>query len=172
MSTFGERLRRSIETTGMNIMQACDKAQIPYRSMQNYLRGEREPKAEALSQMCASLGISANWLLLEVGEIRLGQAAAMSQQAGSLRQEQGVWADLGISDKAGEGQGEGARPGFPIHDPEFKRLADFQRWQVQWWAGASEDERIWMDITLRRTFPEYAQALETSGRRAEGAKEG
>lgn len=118
------------------------------------------------------LGVSANWLLVELREIGLCQAVAMSKQAGLLRQEQGVWAGLGTSDKAGEGQGEAARPGFPIHDPEFKRLADFQRWQVQWWAGASEDERIWMDITLRRTFPEYAQALAISGSQAEGAKEG
>lgn len=29
--------------------------------------------------------------------------------------------------------------------------------------GRVRDERTWMDITLRRTFPEYAQALETLG---------
>ncbi len=40
---------------------------IPYRSMQNYLRGEREPNTEALTQIRTRLSISIDWLLTGYG---------------------------------------------------------------------------------------------------------
>lgn len=63
MSTFSERLRKGIEMAGVNITQASELTGIPYRSLQNYLQGDREPKAEALARIKAGLGISVDWLL-------------------------------------------------------------------------------------------------------------
>lgn len=62
MST-GKRLREALSLAGMSIKEAAERSGIPYRSMQNYLRDEREPGAEALKSISEQLGISIDWLL-------------------------------------------------------------------------------------------------------------
>lgn len=37
------RLRIALDALGLKITEASDLSGIPYRSWQNYLRGEREP---------------------------------------------------------------------------------------------------------------------------------
>lgn len=63
-----ERLRESMDGKGLTIKALSDLSKIPYRSLQNYLRGEREPNAEALVALSAHLGISIDWLLTGKGE--------------------------------------------------------------------------------------------------------
>ncbi|EAU5333821.1 helix-turn-helix domain-containing protein [Salmonella enterica] len=58
-----ERLREAMDTKGLTIKALSDLSKIPYRSLQNYLRGEREPNAEALVALSTHLGISIDWLL-------------------------------------------------------------------------------------------------------------
>ncbi|EAP9733835.1 helix-turn-helix domain-containing protein [Salmonella enterica] len=60
---ISERLKRVLEAQNLTITDAAIKCGIPYRSLQNYLRGEREPKAEALIVIGTQLGISLDWLL-------------------------------------------------------------------------------------------------------------
>ncbi|MWP55264.1 helix-turn-helix domain-containing protein, partial [Escherichia coli] len=53
-----ERLREVMDANGMTIKALSDLSKIPYRSLQNYLRGEREPNAEALVALSTHLGVS------------------------------------------------------------------------------------------------------------------
>lgn len=66
---ISERLKYAIEKKGMKITEAVSVSGIPYSSMQNYLRGEREPNINALSKLCLHLGISMNWLLNGLGPV-------------------------------------------------------------------------------------------------------
>ncbi|EBU1221932.1 TPA: helix-turn-helix domain-containing protein [Salmonella enterica subsp. enterica serovar Java] len=61
--SISERLKQVLEAQNLTITDAATKCGIPYRSLQNYLRGEREPKAEALVVIGTQLGISLDWLL-------------------------------------------------------------------------------------------------------------
>ncbi|MCW6569408.1 helix-turn-helix domain-containing protein [Yersinia ruckeri] len=64
-----ERLREAMDVKGLTIKALSDLSKIPYRSLQNYLRGEREPNAEALVALGTHLGISIDWLLTGKGEV-------------------------------------------------------------------------------------------------------
>lgn len=64
-----ERLREAMDANGLTIKALSDLSKIPYRSLQNYLRGEREPNAEALVALGTHLGISIDWLLTGKGEV-------------------------------------------------------------------------------------------------------
>ncbi|ECS5439105.1 TPA: helix-turn-helix domain-containing protein [Salmonella enterica subsp. enterica serovar Hvittingfoss] len=63
-----ERLREAMVAKGLTIKALSDLSKIPYRSLQNYLRGEREPNAEALIALSTHLNISIDWLLTGKGE--------------------------------------------------------------------------------------------------------
>jgi transcriptional regulator with XRE-family HTH domain len=63
------RLRQFLEAEGMKITEAAEKSGIPYRSMQNYLSGERDPGVEALTAMNTRLGVSVDWLLTGEGRM-------------------------------------------------------------------------------------------------------
>ena len=63
-----ERLREAMDAKSLTIKALSDLSKIPYRSLQNYLRGEREPNAEALVALSTHLNISIDWLLTGKGE--------------------------------------------------------------------------------------------------------
>lgn len=69
------RLKLVIETSGLTITDVANKCGIPYSSLQNYLRGLREPKADALIAISTHLNISIDWLLTGKGEMRHGSVA-------------------------------------------------------------------------------------------------
>lgn len=64
-----ERLREAMDAKSLTIKALSDLSKIPYRSLQNYLRGEREPNAEALVALSTHLNISIDWLLTGKGEV-------------------------------------------------------------------------------------------------------
>lgn len=64
---IGPRLRRFIELRGMTIRDFAALAQIPERTLYNYLGGDRRPVVEHLANL-AAVGVDLNWLL--TGEIR------------------------------------------------------------------------------------------------------
>lgn len=66
-----ERIGVAIRARGLNITQFSALTGIPYRTIHNYLRGERTPNADSVAVICARLGISANWLLMEHGPMDL-----------------------------------------------------------------------------------------------------
>ncbi|ELT6376031.1 helix-turn-helix transcriptional regulator [Salmonella enterica] len=75
-----ERLREAMDTKSLTIKALSDLSKIPYRSLQNYLRGEREPNAEALVALSTHLNISIDWLLTGKGEAVGGEKAQPANQ--------------------------------------------------------------------------------------------
>lgn len=76
-----ERLRQVIDAKGMTIKELSELSAIPYRSLQNYLRGEREPNADALITLKTHLGISIDWLLTGNGSMILNEESEEAAQA-------------------------------------------------------------------------------------------
>ncbi|HDR1694312.1 TPA: helix-turn-helix transcriptional regulator [Pasteurella multocida] len=60
-----------IEQFGGSITKFSERSGINYRSVQNYMRGDREPNSEAYLKF-AQLGININWLLTGQGEMFIG----------------------------------------------------------------------------------------------------
>ncbi|ENE1999755.1 helix-turn-helix transcriptional regulator [Enterobacter hormaechei] len=75
-----ERLREAMDAKGLTIKALSDLSKIPYRSLQNYLRGEREPNAEALVALSTHLNISIDWLLTGKGEADGAEKAQPANQ--------------------------------------------------------------------------------------------
>ncbi|RDE71933.1 XRE family transcriptional regulator [Haemophilus sputorum] len=67
--SISERLKQIIESKKLNIKEFSELSGIPYRSVQNYLRNEREPNVEALMKLHTQLGINLNWLVSGNGEM-------------------------------------------------------------------------------------------------------
>lgn len=57
----------------------------------------------------------------------------------------------------GEGGNEVAeyRATYDAADPRLHRIRE---WILLWWSQADEEQRVWFDIQLRRTFPEYRKS--------------
>lgn len=68
---------------GLSIKEVSEACDIPYRTLQNYLRGEREPSAKALAAIGTHLGVSLDWLLTGDGPMKKGAA----QNTGKVAEE-------------------------------------------------------------------------------------
>lgn len=68
MST-SERLKQVMEVKGFNLKTFAEQADIPYRTLQNYILTNREPSAESLAKLHSQLGINLNWLMSGNGEM-------------------------------------------------------------------------------------------------------
>ncbi|AIZ78484.1 helix-turn-helix domain-containing protein [Actinobacillus equuli] len=64
-----ERLKRIMEVKGFNLKTFAEQADIPYRTLQNYILSGREPNAEALMKLHTRLGINLNWLVSGNGQM-------------------------------------------------------------------------------------------------------
>ncbi|MDG6235424.1 helix-turn-helix domain-containing protein [Glaesserella parasuis] len=69
--SVNERVCLIVEHFGGSIAKFSERSGINYRSVQNYMRGEREPNSEAYLKF-AQLGININWLLTGQGEMFIG----------------------------------------------------------------------------------------------------
>ncbi|MCT8517665.1 helix-turn-helix domain-containing protein [Glaesserella parasuis] len=69
--SINERVCLIVEHFGGSIAKFSERSGINYRSVQNYMRGEREPNSEAYLKF-AQLGININWLLTGQGEMFIG----------------------------------------------------------------------------------------------------
>ncbi|PJG82324.1 MULTISPECIES: helix-turn-helix domain-containing protein [Pseudomonadota] len=69
---ISKRLNQLIELKQLNIKDFAEQCDIPYRSMYNYVRGEREPNLEALSKISQTFNVDLNWLISWEGEIFKG----------------------------------------------------------------------------------------------------
>lgn len=47
---ISKRLRIAIDQAGLKLTEAPKRTGIPYRSLQNYVHGERQPTAEAMRE--------------------------------------------------------------------------------------------------------------------------
>lgn len=64
-----ERLKQVIEIKGLSLKAFSDLTEIPYRSIQNYLRAEREPNLEALMKIGSKTDINLHWLITGEGSM-------------------------------------------------------------------------------------------------------
>ncbi|OOF84575.1 hypothetical protein BKG93_07065 [Rodentibacter ratti] len=69
----GKRLKQVMEATGFNLKTFSEKANIPYRTLQNYILSDREPNAEALMKLHTHLGVNLNWLVSGKSEMFISQ---------------------------------------------------------------------------------------------------
>lgn len=67
-SSIAQRLAMVVESSPMTLAGFAAFVEIPYRSLQNYVRGEREPSAEALRKLHEKWRVNINWLLTGSGE--------------------------------------------------------------------------------------------------------
>ena len=67
--SISKRLKQVIEDKNLNIKAFSEISGIPYRSVQNYLRNEREPNVEALIKLKETMNIDINWLLTGEGKM-------------------------------------------------------------------------------------------------------
>lgn len=70
---LGIRLRRVVEEFPgrPSLTGFANLVDIPYSTLQNYVRGEREPSASALAKILSHSGTNINWLLTGEGELAL-----------------------------------------------------------------------------------------------------
>ena len=64
-----ERLKQVMDAKGFNLKTFSEQADIPYRTLQNYILTNREPSAESLVKLHSRLGINLNWLMSGKGEM-------------------------------------------------------------------------------------------------------
>lgn len=88
--SISARLRSVIDDRGMSIKEASEVVGIPYRTLQNYLLGEREPNAKAMAAIRTHLGISLDWLLTGEGSMCLDVSAASSEAQTKNQQEEAI----------------------------------------------------------------------------------
>lgn len=88
--SIAARLRSVIDDRGMSIKDASEVVGIPYRTLQNYLLGEREPNAKAMAAIRTHLGISLDWLLTGEGSMCLGVSAVSSEPQTKNQQEEAI----------------------------------------------------------------------------------
>ena len=61
--SVSERLRSAIRDSGFNLKEFAAKSGVPYRTLQDYVAGARDPGAENLSKMATHLRVSMDWIL-------------------------------------------------------------------------------------------------------------
>lgn len=64
-----ERLKQLMEVKGFNLKTFSEQAEIPYRTLQNYILSGREPNSEALMRLHTRLGVNLNWLVCGNGDM-------------------------------------------------------------------------------------------------------
>lgn len=63
------RLKTVIEHKGLSLKAFSDLTEIPYRSIQNYLRDERDPNLEALIKIGTKTDINLHWFITGEGKM-------------------------------------------------------------------------------------------------------
>lgn len=118
--SIAARLRSVIDDRGMSIKEASEVVGIPYRTLQNYLLGEREPNAKAMAAIRTHLGISLDWLLTGEGSMCVGVSVESSETQAANQQEEAI---LGLF----RSLGEAGRREIQSAAEEKKRLMDVEQ---------------------------------------------
>jgi len=74
-----ERLREVMLFNNMNMKCFSKTCSIPYRSLQNYLLGERTVGTNALIKINTHFGVNTNWLLTGKGQMFLNEKQEKDQ---------------------------------------------------------------------------------------------
>ena len=115
-----ERLREAIQAKGLKIKDAAETCGIPYRSLQNYTLGLREPNADALRTISSRLGVSSDWLLTGEGTMFRGVSADGGGVTPANQQEETILELFRSLGEAGKREIQGVAE-------EKKRLLDVER---------------------------------------------
>lgn len=75
------RLRAAIEDRYKSIQAFSRAADVPYRTIYQYLSGTRLPGAEVLVKLCAQLGLNIHWLLTGEGDKYVSTAVLLGSEA-------------------------------------------------------------------------------------------
>jgi hypothetical protein len=94
-------------------------------------RHRNSPPVDICFQTACETGVSMDWLLFGVGEMRRGASGAESAHSQP-------------------------DPTLPTPGPAVERLARFVYW---WYVNRSQDEMAWLEMQFKRTFPEYGEWL-------------
>lgn len=64
-----ERLKLVCEYQGWKLKDFSAITELPYRTAQGYLSGDREPNAEGMTAICIKANVNLNWLLTGNGSM-------------------------------------------------------------------------------------------------------
>lgn len=96
-------------------------------------RQRNSPPFAICADMAAKKGVSLDWLIFGIGDMRLGVRAETPRKRGRADAQ-------------------------PAQSPAAERLSQF----VYWWAvNRTQDEMIWLEQQFKRAVPEYAEWLVT-----------
>lgn len=70
---ISNKLKLVRDISGLNIKDFSLKADLPYRTMQSYLNGEREPNPAGFKKICSNLNVNLNWLISDIGEMFISE---------------------------------------------------------------------------------------------------
>ncbi|GER92306.1 XRE family transcriptional regulator [hot springs metagenome] len=89
-----KRLKIAVEqTTKGNLKQFALKCNIPYRTLQSYISGEREPGASNLFKIATQLCISIDWLLTGEGEMFIDKSKKVVPVEDIPKEKMKTWID-------------------------------------------------------------------------------
>lgn len=80
---ISDRLKLVCEHKNWKIKDLAELTGLPYRTMQGYIGGEREPNAEGMSAI-AKAGINLNWLVSGNGEMFITFSSKLAEQEKQL----------------------------------------------------------------------------------------
>lgn len=66
---ISKQLNLLIKLKQLTIKDFAEQCDIPYRSMYNYVRGDREPNLDALYKISQTFNVNLNWLITDQGEM-------------------------------------------------------------------------------------------------------
>lgn len=95
--SIGERLRLAAKARSQNLKEFSRLVDVPYRTLQGYLSGERNPKSEIVAQICARSSISGTWLLSGEGEMFEGEDDGVAAEAAAAIAKDGLPLPLGLA---------------------------------------------------------------------------
>ena len=87
------RLKQVMEIKGLNLKSFSEISDLKYRTLQNYLSGERKPDVDNLAKISTHLGVNLNWLLTGIGEpfVSTPPPVKVVPVAAVLREPQGAY---------------------------------------------------------------------------------
>jgi transcriptional regulator with XRE-family HTH domain len=96
-------------------------------------RQRNSPPYEICTDIAREKGVSLDWLIFGIGDMRLGGRAEAPQDPEHLES-------------------------LPAHSPAAERVSQFVYW---WHVNRTQDEMIWLEQQFKRAVPEYGDWLVT-----------
>lgn len=123
----------------------------------NWKRRGTVPLSECL-QLARRYGVTLDWLLTGEGAMYRRAAPSSVRDSDSAGEDAiGLW----LAQDEGPFDGLFGPPEQP--QPPDRRLAAVLDWWRAWWATASEEDRVWALVQLRRNIPEAGEWLRRRG---------